>query len=93
MPAQRLRMRKVRRWSVACQTCGVASSGRSGAGLNPDYRLSLEIRNFEAIYDAAGMPVATRVGTPVATVPLPCFTVGSASAAGVLPAMMAAGSG
>lgn len=36
--------------------------GRSGAGLNPDYRLSLEIRNFESIYDVAGgLPTATVV--------------------------------
>ena len=41
------------------QSQAFSAVGRSGAGLNPDYRLSLEIRNFEAIYDAAGMPVAT----------------------------------
>lgn len=41
------------------QSQAFSAVGRSGAGLNPDYRLSLEIRNFEAIYDASGMPVAT----------------------------------
>lgn len=41
------------------QSQAFSAVGRSGAGLNPDYRLTLEIRNFEAIYDASGMPVAT----------------------------------
>lgn len=44
------------------QSQAFSAVGRSGAGLNPDYRLSLEIRNFEAIYDVAGgLPTATVV--------------------------------
>lgn len=34
--------------------------GRSGGGLNPDYRLTLEVRQFESIYPPeGGMPEAT----------------------------------